>query len=228
MYIGIAALLTKGFVDISTADIAPTYAVGKTIQSMDDVTVRLVSENVRIVIDNNVADVQCEFNLLNEGPPDIIEVGFPQYHDTDDLYDFRAEANGKVFLVETKRVNARDTKPSDKKMVWWKTFSIPFDSTGQTVTVKISYWIRLSPSRRHSSDEYFMYVLKTGAFWKGNIQEATFTVTLKNTHFEQLTEINPESYSRKENEIIWHNKDFEPTKNIEIYIMQDMLIRPSC
>ena len=68
-------VITSGIV---SAELMPARGVGKTIRPRTDTSVRMVSEKVDITIDNNVAYVACEFNLINEGPPDTLEVGFPR------------------------------------------------------------------------------------------------------------------------------------------------------
>lgn len=60
------------------ANDAPIKSVGKTIQPRNDVPVRMVSEEVTIRLSSHRADVHCLFDLLNEGPPDTIDVGFPR------------------------------------------------------------------------------------------------------------------------------------------------------
>ena len=72
---------------------APIQATGKTVMPRTDVPVRLVSEEVIITIDNGVAYVRCYFDLLNEGPKDTIDVGFPRGWEGE-LYDFTAEIKG--------------------------------------------------------------------------------------------------------------------------------------
>jgi len=198
--------------------------VGKTIQPLRDVPVQMVSEDVRILLSSTKADVQCLFTLRNEGKPDTIEVGFPRGWEGD-LINFMAKNAYKsgAYPVETMAEQASYNEYTGGKLPWWKVFRVPFTSTGQTIAIENHYSTFLQPRGNPIpwNDLLFTYIMKTGALWKDNIEDAMIRIHLYYIPFEQVTSISPEGYTREGNIITWHFKDFKPSQNIEISIMQD-------
>jgi hypothetical protein len=204
---------------------APVKSVGKTIQPLNNVPVRMVSEDVRIRLSSSTAIVDCRFTLLNEGKPDTIEVGFPRGWEGD-LIGFMAK-NAKIrglYSVETLAEEPSFGEYTGEKLPWWKVFKVPFESTGQTIVVENSYSTFVVPggnSPNPLNDFLFTYIMKTGALWKGQIDSAKVTLYLERIPFDQVTKISPEGFTREGNRITWNFKDFKPSQNIEISIMQD-------
>ncbi|MHB9028657.1 MAG: tetratricopeptide repeat protein [Candidatus Latescibacterota bacterium] len=207
------------------ADDTPLRSVGKTVQPLRDVPVRMASEKVDVIIDNNIAEITCRFFLRNEGKPDTLLVGFPRGRDAE-IYDFRAWAGDKDLTVTTSATDPvfDGNGLSEKEIPWWKTFLVKLPATGRTIEVGNTYWTRLFPvGGMGNEDLRFVYILKTGALWKGIIGDAEITVTLRNTNPGQVATLSPAGYTRKGNTITWRLKNFEPQEDIEITIMQDVL-----
>lgn len=208
------------------ADIAPVKSVGKAIQPLRDVPVQMVSEDVEISLFSTMVWVDCLFTPRNEGKTDTIEVGFPRGWEGD-LMEFRAKNASitGVYTVETIAQDpAWDGEDRRGELPWWKVFKVPFESTDQTVKVKNSYGTYLRPREpKYLDDLAFTYIMKTGALWKGNIEDARVTISLRNVPFDQVTSISPEGYTREGNDIIWRFQNFKPDRDIEISIMQDIL-----
>jgi hypothetical protein len=170
--------------------------------------------------------VDCFFNLRNEGKPDTIEVGFPRGWEGDLIGFLAKNAHVRgIYSVETMAENPSYDENNGLTPPWWKVFKVPFESTGQTVVVENQYNTFLGPlgSSPFLDDLAFTYILKTGAFWKGNIEDARLTVSLKNVPFDQITNISPKGYTIEGNKISWRFQNFKPDRNIEISIMQDIL-----
>ncbi len=209
------------------ANDAPVKSVGKTIQPLNDVPVRMVSEEVNMYLISAVANVTCLFTLRNEGEPDTIEVGFPRGWEGD-LRNFTARKAGakEPYPVETLAQDPSYNEFSGGELPWWKVFRVPFDSTGQTVAVENTYFtsLRIAAGKYPSptNDLSFTYIMKTGALWKGNMENALMTVHLVTIPFEQVTSISPEGYVRKGNSIVWNFRDFKPSEDIRITVMQDV------
>jgi hypothetical protein len=221
----IAVLFTLLSVSPAFPNDAPVKSVGKTIQPMNNVPVRMVSEDVRISLSSTKADVHCLFTLRNEGKPETIEVGFPRGWEGD-LIGFTAKDAHipGVFSVETMAEQPFFGEFSDEKLPWWKVFKVPFTSTGQSRVIENYYSTFLLPWGKYPvpwNDLLFTYIMKTGALWKGQIDSAKVTLYLRNIPFDQVTKISPEGYIREENRITWNFRNFEPAKNIEISIIQD-------
>ena len=202
---------------------APIQAVGKTVMPRSDAPVRLISEEVTITIDDSTAYVTCYFNLLNEGPQDTIDVGFPRGWEGE-LYDFTAKIGQHSLDVKT-------TAPHPQffalKPKWWKTFRVPFDSTGHIQRVENRYWTRLNNATPlRLSDLYFRYIIRTGAFWQGSIGDAKFHLVLKNIDPNRV-KLSPKGYQQKGNHFSWHFKNFEPEEDLEVWIKRDVLYQRS-
>ncbi|MFC1490384.1 DUF4424 family protein [Candidatus Latescibacterota bacterium] len=222
-----------------SADLAPVLGIGKTIRPRTDTSVRMASETVDIIIDGNIAYVNCMFELTNDGPPDTLEVGFPLGMNVkkkdDDVIEMQAERLGQDFSariirgqqlpVTQKRIDPEYTDDPSLFISEWVTFTVPFTAKGQTNKISTTYWVAIKPKNNKApfSDLLFKYVLVTGAYWKGPIGDAKITVKLRNTTFDKITYISPEGYDRDNAEISWHLTDFEPTEDIEIYFRQNIV-----
>ena len=216
---------------VSTDD-SPRQSVGKTVRPTTEAPVRLLSEKVTIDIDGNVAEVSCFFVLLNEGPPDTIEVVFPYSRRMGAIVDFEARTSGWVEDVPERMGDVPVvTKQSDsEEFPHSKTFRVPFRKTGQQVKVLNRYWTRVhSAGQPYRLQDYlFRYILKTGAFWSGTIGEAEITMNLKNIAPGQVTKLSPSEFDREDNtregiRVRWQFTDFEPTEDIEVRYMQPLL-----
>lgn len=224
----IVGFVTLSFILLSNqiiiADLMPSRGIGKTIRPRSDSSVRMVSEQVDITIDNNVAYVLCWFELKNEGPPDTLEVGFPRGWGEKELYDFQVWSPSELsFTVTEKKLDSAYKDDSGMEIPFWTTFTVPFEKTGQSIRIYISYNSILLRKDMTFSDILFRYILKTGAYWKGTIGEAKITVTLRNTNFDQITKISPKGFVKNINVMTWHFTDFEPIDDIELHIMQDVV-----
>lgn len=206
---------------------APIRSVGKTIQPLKDSPVRMVSEEVHIGINSEHAYVNCLFYLLNEGKPDTIEVGFPRGWEGD-LINFFARTDKEILPIQTLAEEASYNEVSGGEMPWWKVFKVPFPAENPNVRIENHYLTYLNPGMGSGypdlyNDRSFTYIMKTGAPWKGIIEEATVTLNHSDIPFEQITKISPPGFVRERRRIIWNFKNFEPTQNIEIEIMNDLL-----
>ena len=213
------------FTGLCFSNDAPLRSVGKTIQPLKDVQVRMVSEDVSINLENNRVYVECVFELLNEGQPDTIDVGFPRGWE-EDLCGFTAFIGQKRLEVKDVTSEPFDGEWNGEKMPWWKVFRVPFVKTGETVKVINRYWTPFMINGHIGFEDYsFTYITKTGAFWKGGkIDKADFTLRIMNFNPGQLTKISPEGYKYESERLIkWSYRDFVPTQNIELRVMQDMV-----
>jgi hypothetical protein len=205
---------------------APVRLAGSTIQPVQDAYIIMVSEKVEIAIKDSMAYVTCRFELKNEGEPKRLMAGFPSYGEGYRIQDFRA-------WVDEKEVPVRHYAPVPTNDPGWKppppfseTFYVPFDSSGQTVTVINRYRISLIPegSMYHSSleDLGFVYFLETGAFWKETIDEAIVTVDFGTLPPVRIGSIKPSGYAKTGNTVTWRFTNFEPEQkdNIDIRIIQ--------
>ncbi|MHB9029712.1 MAG: tetratricopeptide repeat protein [Candidatus Latescibacterota bacterium] len=225
LFVFAAALLIVNSPEYLWANDAPVKSVGKAIQPLKDVPVRMVAEEVRIYLSAASAYVSCLFTLRNEGTPGTIEVGFPRGWEGD-LINFTAK-NARIpgtYPVKTLAEMPEWGEFNNAKLPWWKVFEVSFDASAPTVVVENAYTSHLrSRDNLLMADLHFTYIMTTGAPWKGPIGDAAITVYLRNIPFEQITHISPQGYTRAGNQIRWHFTNFEPSQNIEIGIMTDIL-----
>jgi hypothetical protein len=216
----IGFIACSGFV---YANSAPLRATGDTVVPVNDIPVRLESEQITIWLRSYEAEVACNFNLVNEGPSATytVRTGFPA-GDNENLENFRASnRKGKKYDVTTRTLDPRISY--DGGMHSWKVFDVPFESTGKPEVLQNEYKVKVnSYGLNVLTDRYFRYILKTGAHWKGKIKKANVTVYLKGIPFDQITSISPAGYKVNETVITWEFKNFEPTQDIEIFIMNDV------
>ena len=106
----------------------------------------------------------------------------------------------------------------EKTVPCWSHFDVSFPP-GETVEIKVSYFVSGYPQKGEVSRVRFPYVLTTGAGWYDTIGEATVIARLP----YPITELNyircyPEDCIAEGNEIIWHYEDFVPEQNIDLTI----------
>ena len=205
----------------ATGNDAPLRQIGKTVLPTKDVEVQMISEKVEISIDYDIASIVCTFVLRNLGKPGTIEVGFPFGKHEGDVSNFRVGiANSKV------KPSVKVKESRDPEYPRWQTFKIQFAATGEEVKVYNSYSARLHPAVPAGfpySDLVFRYVLKTGAFWSGPIENAKVIVHFKNVEPDQCTEVSPSNYTWNGSTLMWAFKDFEPIEDIEIRFLQSLI-----
>jgi hypothetical protein len=199
------------------SDVFPLKSAGKTIQPLAGLPVQMVSEDVTISLDAVSARVEGYFFLKNLGKPGKIKVGFPLDRDGE-LIGF----------------TAGDTKTYGnypiESLPQAKVFTVSFDYAGEILTLVNHYQTILQPQepkrRIPLSNLLFTYILKTGAFWKGPIKKAKITLILHHIPFDQIVTISPKGYSYDDKNyprITWNFQNFEPTQDIEISILPDLV-----
>ena len=204
------------------ANSAPLRATGQTVVPTKDVPVRLETEYLDIRLSSYEAEVACSFYLVNEGPAATIKVGFPAGKN-EELENFGA--SGESFKhYEVKTISLGPSFTNERDMNQWKVFDVPLGSTGKPEILRNQYKVKVNRyGLSELTDRYFRYILKTGAYWKGNIKTLKVTVYLKGVPFDQITRIYPAGYKTDNNKITWEFKNFEPTEDIEIFIMNDLI-----
>jgi hypothetical protein len=101
----------------------------------------------------------------------------------------------------------------------WQVFDVPFGAN-ERKAVRVTYWVapaRLTDAERGSL-LFYSYTLRTGATWKGKIDQATIRVRLDGVAPDRLVRVSPVGSERAENGrvITWTMRDFKPADDIEI------------
>ena len=101
----------------------------------------------------------------------------------------------------------------------WKVFDVPFAAEARK-TIRVTYWVapaRLTDAERGSL-LFYSYTLRTGATWKGKIDQATIRVRLDGVSPDRLVRVSPVGSQPAEGGrvLTWTMRDFKPTDDIEI------------
>ena len=211
------------------ADMAPVRSVGYTIRPIQETSVRMVSEKVEITLNDSLAFVSSRFDMKNEGNAKNLLVGFPRDFEND-LLDFRAWVDGKEIPVTYIDPIPENKLIGKRQPPFAVTFTVPFGSSGKTVTVINKYRSRIMPDVLYKSlfpmeDFGFTYFLETGASWKDTIGEAVVTVDFGSMPPGRITAISPSGYTKKGYTASWRFVNFEPSMNdrIEIRLIQKII-----
>ncbi|MBN1886002.1 MAG: hypothetical protein JW876_10840 [Candidatus Krumholzibacteriota bacterium] len=193
------------------ADDSAIMHVGGTIQPMDEhPSVRLVAEHVHARIFRKHALVECVFFLKNEGPPIDVTIGFPNHgggESSPELFDsFESYVDGQ-------RVDVRILENGDRRPSAWYCKDVRFEA-GELKAIRNVYRGRHSFDTMH--DNWFTYVLHTGASWLGPIGSVNIVLTFEDFGTDQLWKIEPPGYEIDDAEIRWTLADYEPDKAMDV------------
>ncbi len=198
----------------SWGDISPIRVVrigiGETVQPLQESDVRMVSEDVNITLGDSTASVSCRFEMKNEGIDKTIQLGFPGWP-FNYIFDFRAWVEGVEVPVKIFGRNPPGSSERDGVYQFHAGFTAPFVSGGKTVVVETRYKNRLVPNQYWGmKDLGFEYILRTGSFWKGYIDDAKVTVDCGTIPPGRIADISPACYTRSSNTITWRFRNFKP------------------
>ncbi|NIA10929.1 MAG: hypothetical protein GWP10_14675 [Nitrospiraceae bacterium] len=208
-------LLLNSFTAVSYADGGPVYQAGLNVIPYHNDSIEMEKEDLFITFfegkagrytdrasDN--AKVQAKFVFKNTGNETEQKIGFPfgipRIKSKFRFIEPMVKVNGKV--VKAELVNPKYDSP-------WLIFTVHF-AKNEKKLVEVDYTVFPEPG-------YFLYVLKTGALWKGTIGELNIDISMQDKAiYPYVISISPEGYEIQGNHIVYHLKDYEPTKNIEI------------
>jgi len=198
--------------------------------------IRMVSEQVKIVLSPTKVTVEGTYYLKNERDTVTAVVGYPRGVLEKSLDDFTVTVDDKPVTVLSQPGRAEagrmeePARPQTGKPVKssyqfegpypeWKTFNVDF-AAGQQRKVVVSYHV--TPAELKTVDKgkllAYVYALTTGATWKGNIDEAQIEVTLDGLSMQDIVTVTPKAGKTTVNRapLLWVFKDFKPTQNIEL------------
>ena len=207
--------------------------------------VRMESETVNITLGEKKVAVEAVFHMYNEGNEAPVKMGYPLGVFEEALNDFAVQVDDKpVKDVRTEKSGAAggggealyggggggrgpgggkagpEAEPYRFEGPYkeWKTWTVPMKSN-QPAVVKVTYWVKPASiqDRDKGSLLFYAYTLKTGATWKGKINEAVVRLALDGVKGEQVVRRSPAGYElAKDGKTTWTMKDFKPTDDIEI------------
>lgn len=189
--------------------------------------IRMVSEKITVIMDGNktsrVANVTCEFLFENTTHQEVkAKIGFPSkdryYYDIVEgeqekppLWDFVSLIDGKTAKVAIRK----QEENTEWKGIYWYTWDVTFPPS-KRITLKNTYSAPLSLSYYN---QWFTYILKTGANWKGPIERSEVKVVYKNSADLRRRVVNasPNNFKIDSNKILWEFNNFIPTEDISVY-----------
>ncbi|MBI3271024.1 MAG: hypothetical protein HYZ53_18620 [Planctomycetes bacterium] len=205
------------------ADVGPTPVRGVMLGPRTESDVRLAAEEVTLRLRRDRCEVTAEFSLENEGATKEIEVGFPDAGTVDGprdsqtlLRDLQVKVDGKAVVPAY-----RPDPPSQDGQVsfrGWSVFPVRF-AQGARTAISVAYWTPPQPVERLAllPTCAVLYVLRTGAAWKGTIGRARVALRLEDgltrSHLRGLT---PAGARETDDGYLWEWTDLEPAEDVQV------------
>jgi len=203
-------------------------------------TVRMASEEVVITLGEQKVQVSATFQMHNLGEASVVAMGYPLGEFESALNDFAVKVNGEPLgAVRSQAGGAQAGGPMlrggggggkpggaanepyrfEGPYKEWKVFDVPF-AANERKAVSVSYWVEPAKVKDAEAGALlaYCYTMKTGATWKGKIDEAKISVKLNGIPASRLVRVLPAGYTKSNSgaALSWTLKDFKPTENIEI------------
>ncbi len=207
-------VLLSNFTGVSLADGGPIYQAGLNVIPYHNNSIEMEKEDLFITFFNgrsihpdkvtDRAKIQAKFIFKNTGDETDQKIGFP--------FDI-PRIEGEFRIIEpTVKVNGKTVKAelvNPENNSRWLIFTVHF-AKNEKKLVEVDYTVLPEPG-------YFLYVLKTGALWKGTIGELNIDISMQGrATYPYIISISPEGYKVQGNHIVYHLKNYEPENNIEI------------
>jgi len=197
--------------------------------------IRMTSEHVTIALGRASVKVEATFVLENGKDPATVVVGYPRGVLEKSLDDFAVTVDGEKVAVSSQkggsdrgrmRGDEGPSKPGvaqkyayqfDGPYPEWKTFEVKFPEKGRR-TVVVRYSVAPAEVETESGKLLtYVYTLKTGATWSGNIDKAVIEALIDGVEVVSKTPANPtQKLEGMKPFLVWTFKDFKPTQDIEI------------
>jgi len=201
--------------------------------------IRLVSEDVNIVLGASKVTVEATFNLKNEKDAVKAVIGYPRGMLEESLNDFTVTVDGKPVEVTSQEGRKGDRPrmgvvPGRKKdgplksayqfagaYPEWKTFEVSFATKGKRKVV-VKYHVKPAEVETEENGKLltYVYTMQTGATWLGNIDKASIRAKLDGLSEADIVTTTPRMDVRKASAagapLVWTFEDFKPTQDIEI------------
>jgi hypothetical protein len=193
--------------------------------------ISMVSEHVKIVLSPGKVTVEASFELKNAGDAVTAVVGYPRGMLEKSLDDFTVTIDGEAAELTSQSAGegaalaapADADKPVRKRYQFegdypeWKVFNVRFDA-GETRKVVVRYHVAPAEVKAAEGGTLlaYIYTLRTGATWKGNIEKALVEMTLDGLSPADLVTVTPKKREQDGTRLTWTFEDFKPTQDIEV------------
>jgi hypothetical protein len=146
---------------------------------------------------------------------------YRQNNNVDAMNRFQVKENGKTVDFDIsdplkynkdywKRVKSYQIK--EEWYLWESEFK-----QGESKTIEVEYSLPFGMLKR-TNERFFIYLLSTGANWKGTIGKAEIIINLKDVEMDSLIFQQPNNCKITDNQLVWTFLDFEPTTNDDIRV----------
>ena len=211
--------------DVALGDAAPIFLGGTNIRpygensitlKKEDLTIQFGSKNTPYTSASSgdtTAYVSAKFVFVNTGKDISLKVGFPFGLATEEDFGTPNISNASV-KINGKKITPLFLSAETGKYDPWMYFNVSFYAK-ETKTLEVAYYA-------YPTDGYFLYVLKTGALWKGPIGE--LNIDLKFPYrpvYPAVLSVAPSGCAVKGNDIVYHLKNYEPDKNIKVGFLSE-------
>jgi hypothetical protein len=215
--------------------------------------VQMAGEQVNITLAEKRVDVEAVFHMYNEGKAGPVRMGYPVGVFEDELHDFKVFADDKP--IRDVRSEANPARPTRGPRLGgmrapggtpgrpgrnteryrfegpyrkWMVFDVPMGEN-EPKTVKVRYWVKpaaITDAQKRKLLHY-TYTLRTGATWKGRINEAVIRVALKDVEPDRILRKAPVGCkaSKDGKTLTWTMRDFKPVDNIELTFLPAQTVR---
>ena len=211
--------LSAGTATGARADESSLGAVGYGVVPLSHATVRMVEEQVTILVAGEQAHVEGLFVFENGGAESDVLMGFPQARastpgSAPELIDLRTFVDGEevptVFLNQAYPVG-------DLDFDGWYTFQVRF-LPGQRRTVRHTYHGRLTLNSDGS--RRLEFVLRSGATWQGGVGRALIELRWENPRDVQWGSVVavPRTARPVQSGLSWSFWQLEPTREDDIAV----------
>ncbi len=201
------------------------YGAGVTVYPVKHDSIQLVSEVIKITKGIGLGwGVEATLNFKNYGNKTSVQMGFP--FDTDGPNDpdqkeedvpdpkFRTFIDSKEVKV-TKKKGWSKSPLEDLNYPIVYTFTVPFEQ-GETKTILHTYSVQ--GTEWSTGDYEFKYILKTGALWRGLIENIKVDMILPGKSAVIVHCVLPKEHKATQNKdavvLSWEFQDIKPKFNI--------------
>lgn len=229
----ILVFLFLSFISPAHGNDAVYFGSGVTVYPVKHEDIQLVSEVITITKGVGLGwGVEAVLNFKNHGDKTSVQMGFPfdtygpeEPWDTDNTAQFDPKylpnPKFRTFIkgqeIKVIRRKGWDKSPlQDLNYPVVYTFTVPFEK-GEAKSIRHTYSVM--GTDWSTGDYEIKYILKTGALWKGNIENIKVKMILPRNSVSEITEITPQVQStlKKKNTTVylWEFKKIKPDFNIK-------------
>jgi len=203
-------LLVAGAV---AADETPMVGIGGTYRPIrGEPPVRLVREFVRVRLDPRQASTVVQFEFRNEGPAQVVTMGFPEQviYARASYERFRVEVDGRP--APAKPTRWVETSSQTEWTRWW-VHRVRFARAERRI-VRVSYHER--PARDDDGSYNYGYLLGSGRAWKGPIGRVDVVIRLEDLPAGASVYAEPAPGARRGDVLAWRFENFEPDPDFRL------------